>query len=165
MDSLTKRDREYLRMIYLLQGYQHEIGPGRLSEIMGISRVCAFQKMHRLGALGFGTYEIHKGLKLNDKAINIVEYDMKRHHIIESYLQENFGLSHHQACTEAEILSDSISNTLFKRISQNTIGNRTSCCKYVSYNKLTPEIMKTCSWIKKSIKNNEKERIINEKTE
>ena len=53
MNSLTNRDREYLRIMYFLNGESEYIGPVKLADAMGISKVCAFQKMHRLSALGY----------------------------------------------------------------------------------------------------------------
>jgi len=152
MSSITNRDREYLRVIYSIHGNRHNIGPVKLAETMGISKVCAFQKMHRLQALGYGNYEPHKGLKLNKKALNIVKNDMERHHIIEAYLSKYLGLSHYQACNEAEYLSETMSIYLFQKISQHIINEHLQCCNYVSSQTLTPEIMKSCPWIKKSIK-------------
>jgi Mn-dependent DtxR family transcriptional regulator len=153
MNALTNRDREYLRVIYFLKGNKNPIGPMTLAKTMGISKVCAFQKMHRLKVLGFGLYIPHKGLKLNNNAIRIIENDMVRHHIIETFLREKLGLSHEFACDEADNLSESISDYFFEHISKNTINNQSFCCDYNSNESLTPEIMQTCPWIKKSIKN------------
>jgi Mn-dependent DtxR family transcriptional regulator len=120
---------------------------------MGISKVCAFQKMHRLEALGYGDYEPYKGLKLNDNALKIVKDDMDRHHIIEAYLHRHFDLTHHQACNESGLLSESSSPYLFKKISRHNHEKTSHCCDYSSQQQLTPEIMKSCPWIKRSIKN------------
>lgn len=152
MNSLTIRDREYLRIIFFLKGKQQHVGPVKLANAMGISKVCAFQKMHRLQALGYGFYEPYKGLLLNDNALEIVKNDMDRHHIIEAYLNKHLGLSHHQACNESDILSESLSPYLYKQISKHILDGTSHCCDYSSHKKLTPEIMKTCPWIKKSIK-------------
>jgi len=152
MNCLTNRDREYLRIMYFLHGKDEYVGPVKLANVMGISKVCAFQKMHRLSALGYGSYKTYEGLKLNEKAIAIIENDMRRHHIIESFLQEKLNLSHNQACREAELLTESMSTFLFQCISKSTLEQQSHCCEYSTKHELTPEIMQNCPWVKKSIK-------------
>jgi len=130
----------------------------KLADAMGITKVCAFQEMHRLQALGFGVYKPYKGLLLNDIALEIVKHDMDRHHIIEAYLHKYLGLTQNQACNESDILSESLSPYLFHKISSQMIDGVSFCCDYSSNQKLTPEIMKTCPWIKKSINTTRKKK-------
>lgn len=151
MVLLTTRDREYLRIIYLLNGADQPIGPVKLSKKLGVSKVCAFQKMHRLQALGYGTYILRKGLKLNKKAINIVEKDVKRHHIIEAFLQKKLGLTHQQACIEAEQLDHSMSQRLFNKINTKETSSTQSCCRYNPKHKLKYADLKNCPWIQRSL--------------
>ncbi|MFO8077349.1 MAG: metal-dependent transcriptional regulator [Thermoplasmatota archaeon] len=151
---LTNRDREYLRIIYLLNGSTQPIGPVKLSKKIGVSKVCAFQKMHRLQALGYGTYVHREGLKLNKKAEKIVEKDMKRHHVLESYLQQHLQLSHKQACVEAEKLDQSISQILFNKIKAADDRFSSSCCSYDPNKKLTCADLKDCPWIKRLVTTN-----------
>ena len=108
MNELTNRDREYLRVLYVLNGFTDPVGPVLLSKKIGVTKVCAFQKMHRLEALGYGKYFLREGLKLNKKACRLVKQDIKRHHVIEAFLQKKLGLTHHQACIEAEKLDLSL---------------------------------------------------------
>jgi Mn-dependent DtxR family transcriptional regulator len=155
MNLLTNRDKEYLRVIYLLQGTSIPIGPVKLSKKMGVTKVCAFQKMHRLEALGCGKYILRKGLVLNKKAITMVEKDMKRHHILESFLQKKLGLSHDQACLEAEKLDQSMSQKLFDKINDEHTRSSSSCCSYNPENKPTVSDLKTCPWIQRLLKKKE----------
>jgi Mn-dependent DtxR family transcriptional regulator len=150
MDLLTNRDKEYIRIIYMLKGSSTPIGPVKLSKKIGVTKVCAFQKMHRLEALGYGEYHIRKGLKLNHKAQKIVEQDMKRHHIIEAFLQDKLGLTHNQACIEAEELDKTMSQSLFNKIKNETIRS-SSCCEYNPTKSPTASDLKTCPWIKRLI--------------
>ena len=93
MELLTNRDREYLRVLYMLKGSSTPVGPVKLSKKIGVTKVCAFQKMRRLEALGYGEYIVRQGLKLNNKAKKVVEQDVKRHHIIEAFLERKLGLA------------------------------------------------------------------------
>ncbi|MBS3749105.1 MAG: metal-dependent transcriptional regulator [Candidatus Thermoplasmatota archaeon] len=151
MALLTNRDREYLRILYLLKGKNQPVGPVKLSKKLGVSKVCAFQKMHRLQALGYGTYLLRNGLKLNSKAISIVEQDVKRHHIIEAFLQKKLGLTHQQACIEAEQLDQSMSQRLFNKINTKETISSQSCCGYNLTHKLKVSDLKNCPWIQRSL--------------
>ncbi len=149
MSALTNRDREYIRIMYLLNGSAHPIGPVKLSKKLGVTKVCAFQKMHRLQALGYGTYFHREGLKLNKKAEKIVEKDMKRHHVLEAFLQKKLGLSHRQACVEAEQLDQSMSQTLFNKIKTTDSKASSSCCSYNTNHKPTCSDLRQCPWIQR----------------
>jgi len=149
MELLTNRDREYLRVIYMLQGSTIPIGPAKLSKKIGVTKVCAFQKMHRLEALGYGEYILRKGLQINKKAKDIVEQDMKRHHILEAFLQKKLGLTHDQACLEAEKLAQSMSKNLFDKIDDAHVKSTSSCCSYNPTHKPKASDLKTCPWIQR----------------
>jgi Mn-dependent DtxR family transcriptional regulator len=133
----------------MLQGSTNPIGPVKLSKKIGVTKVCAFQKMHRLEALGYGKYILRKGLQLNKKATDIVEQDMKRHHVLESFLQKKFGLTHDQACLEAEKLDQSMSKHLFDKINDTYIKPTSSCCSYNPMHKPKVSDLKTCPWIQR----------------
>jgi Mn-dependent DtxR family transcriptional regulator len=152
MNQATSRDKEYLRVIYLLDGYNQPVGPAKLAETLGVSKVCAFQKMHRLQAMGYGDYVTYNGLKINDSALEIIKQDVQKHHIIEEFLQKNTGLSHHDACQEANILSKSISEKLYDQIMQNMAFHKSSCCGYSLVQPLTPDNLAKCPWVQRSIK-------------
>ena len=149
MQRVTTRDKEYLRVIYLLNGQNQPVGPVRLAEILGVSKVCAFQKMHRLQALGFGNYITHSGLKLNKKGLMIIEQDVQKHHLIEEFLQKNTDLSHEEACREANLLSKSISQKLYDQILQNITFHKSSCCGYELLQPLSPDQLANCPWVKR----------------
>jgi len=151
MNTLTNRDREYLRILYLLNGSTHPIGPVKLAQKLGVTKVCAYQKMHRLQALGYGTYFHREGLKLNEKAEKIVAKDMKRHHVLEAFLQKNLGLSHNQACLEAEQLDQSMSQNLYKKIKTTDNKLSSSCCSYSIDHKPTCSDLRRCPWIQRLI--------------
>ena len=85
---LTNRDRQYLRAIFRLRGSTRYVGPQELATDMGVTKVCAFQKMRRLEALGLGEYTIRKGLMLNREGAEMVEEEIRKHHLLEKFLKE-----------------------------------------------------------------------------
>lgn len=137
----------------MLKGSTIPVGPVKLSKKIGVTKVCAFQKMRRLEALGYGEYVVRQGLKLNNKANKVVEQDVKRHHIIEAFLERKLGLPHNQACIEAEELDKSMSQALFSKIN-NIHMKASSCCPYNATKKPTISDLKTCPWIQRLIGKN-----------
>ena len=118
---------------------------------MGVTKEAAFQEMRRLEILGFGKYVLKKGLKLNNKAILIVEKDIKKHHILEKFLKKTLNISHKDACIESSKIDPFISEKLIKNIvSKIGIINKGFCgCNLKS--PIDPEDLKKCNWIKKRI--------------
>lgn len=143
---LTHRDREYLRVIYSLNGATLPIGPADLAKNMGVSKECAYQKMRRLSFFGYGDYHLYKGFQLNEKAINLVEEDAKRHHVLEHFLQKTLNITHQQACMEAIKMDATLSPGLYRRIFSQFILSEPMCCVYDFSKQLTPKKIKQCPW-------------------
>ena len=144
--SLTHRDKEYLRVIFALNGAYEPVGPVKLAKNMGVSKECAYQKMQRLTHLGYGNYLLRQGFTLNKKAIQLIQEDIKRHHILEQFLQETLHLSHHQACKEATNMDAIASSTLYHHLMKHITLYPSSCCGYNPSEHLTPQILKRCPW-------------------
>jgi len=148
---LTNRDKQYLRAVYLLQGAIRPVGPKVLASKMGVSKECAFQKMRRLEALGYGEYTIRKGFKMNEKGIFVIEQDIKKHHILEKFLENTLKMTTKEACDHSNHIGPFICDTLINDIAEK-IGNDMSCsCGYCldTFNKSTK--LEHCHWLIKSI--------------
>ena len=150
--NLTYRDREYLRVIFSLNGSLVPIGPVDLAKNIGVSKECAYQKMRRLCVLGYGDYHSYKGIQLNGKAIDLVEQDAKRHHILEQFLLKTLDINHHQACKEAIKLDSSVSANIYYKIKNQINISKSSCCGYDPSKKLTPNKVKLCPWFQNIVK-------------
>jgi Mn-dependent DtxR family transcriptional regulator len=148
---LTKRDQEYLKTIFKLQGSVHPVGPNKLAQIMGVSKVCAFQKMRRLEAIGFGTYIIRKGLILNQKAIKVIEQDIKKHHILEKFLKDTLKITFEEACDHSSHIAPFICDGLVDNIMEN-MDKKIQCncgsCMDPTKNKTELE---NCHYLSKSV--------------
>jgi Mn-dependent DtxR family transcriptional regulator len=148
---LTTRDREYLKIIFLLEGTIKPVGPSHLSKFIGVSKEAAFQEMRRLEFLGFGEYISKEGLKLNNKAVSIIENDAKRHHILEKFLKKSLNISHEEACQESTNIDPYISEKLMNNI-LSKIGPFSTCdCGCDLKSPLQLKDLKNCNWIKKTI--------------
>lgn len=148
---LTIRDREYLRAVFILKGVIKPVGPSRLSQYTGVSKEAAFQEMRRLEVLGFGEYFLKKGLKLNNKAISIIENDIKKHHILEKFLKKYLNMSHEEACIESCNIDAFISEKLIKNIAGKIGFTNKGYCGCNLNHPIEPEDLKKCNWVMKKV--------------
>lgn len=150
MNELTSRDREYILAIFLLRGGERPVGPSELSKNIGVSRVGALKKMKRLAERGLGEYISHKGLELNDKGIDIVEKDIRRHHLVEEYFKRTLDLDFKKACEESSTMAGSMSDELIEAISEDLSGIECECgtCIEPPY---SPDELMNCHWCKEFI--------------
>ena len=148
---LTNRDKEYLRAVFLLQGATNQVGPKDLATKMSVSKVCAFQKMRRLAAMGYGEYTIRKGLQLNNRGVRVIVQDIKKHHILEKFLEDTLKMTFQEACDHSDHIGPFICDTLINYIA-NKLGTEMNCncgsCLNTSKNSAD---LKNCHWLNKSI--------------
>jgi len=148
---LTNRDKQYLRAVFLLQGSTRPVGPMELALKMGVSKVCAFQKMRRLEAMGYGEYFLRKGLKLNSLGVLIIERDIKNHHILEKFLEDTLKITSREACDQSNHIGPFISEKLINNIADK-IGAKTNCnCGNCLETPKNYSELEHCHWLKKSI--------------
>lgn len=148
---LTNRDKQYLRAVFLLQGSTRPVGPMELAVKMGVSKVCAFQKMRRLEAMGYGEYHLRKGLMLNDLSFLIIKQDVKNHHILEKFLEDTLKITSREACDQSNHIGPFISEKLINNIA-NRIGAKTNCeCGNCLETSKDHSELKHCHWLKRSI--------------
>jgi len=148
---LTNRDKQYLRAVFLLQGSTRPVGPNELALKMGVSKVCAFQKMRRLEAIGVGEYFRRKGLKLNALGVLVIEQDIKKHHILEKFLKESLKMTFQEACEYSNHIGPFISEELIKNIADK-LGKKMNCnCGYCLDNPENSAELENCHWLIKSI--------------
>ena len=143
---LTIRDKEYIRAICILGGTENSVGPVNLAKKLNVSKECAHQKMHRLKILGYGSYKTREGLLLNEKAIEIVKNEFRRHHALEKFLQDALGISHEDACREASRIDPVISNEVMSKIFEKTNKNSACCCDFSLGTVIDIKQLQNCPW-------------------
>ena len=148
---LTNRDKQYLRAIFLLKGSSCPIGPKKLAIKMGVSKVCAFQKMRRLEALGLGEYHLRKGLQLNDMGVGLITHEIKKHHVLEKFLEDTLKMNSHEACDHSTNIGPFVGDKLMNNIA-NTIGAEIACSCGSCFDTLAnPSELEHCHWLKKGV--------------
>ncbi len=150
--ELTSRDREYLRAVFLLDGGNKPVGPSQLGNLVNVSKVAALEKMRRLEAMGFGEYVPRKGLLLNKDGVSVVQHDIKRHHVVEKFLEDNLGMDSTEACRESSAMDPYVSESFLKN-AVSALGEKASCdCGCCIEEYYDPEVLYGCHWFKKQFK-------------
>ncbi|MFW6072172.1 MAG: metal-dependent transcriptional regulator [Thermoplasmatota archaeon] len=146
MDNLTKRDKEYMRAVFLLNGAKNPVGPSQVAKRFGVSRVGVLRKMKRIADLGLGEYIEQAGLILNTEGKEIVEKDIQNHHLIENFLQESLDMDFKEACEESGKIGDIISENFINSIKEK-LGDDISCeCGLCLEPPYPPNKLKDCHW-------------------
>ncbi len=144
--AVTRRDEDYLRAIFLLEGKEQPVSPTRLGRELGISKVSCYQKLRRLENLGLGRYLSRKGFLLSEDGVGLVQQDIHRHHLLENFIQQELGLSSEDACQESARMGPVVSSALLEQISRK-IGGAASCeCGCCLEPPYEPEKLKNCHW-------------------
>ncbi len=147
--ELTSRDREYLRGLFLLGGGDEPVGPSELGELIEVSKVAALEKMRRLEAMGLGEYIHRQGLLLNKVAVTVVQRDIRRHHVVEKFLEDNLGMDSTEACRESSAMDPYVSDN-FLNIAAMALGDGLSCdCGCCIEEYYDPKVLYECHWFKK----------------
>jgi len=146
-DLSSARDKEYLRACFALGGSTKSVGPVAMAKRMGVSKVCAYQKMRRLEALGLGVYTGRAGLRLNGIGVSAVKRDILRHHLLEEFLIDTLKMDHNVACNESSRMNDHLSQRLMEGINQRP---RSSCkCDGCVENADDIKCLEGCHWLKR----------------
>lgn len=146
---LTDRDRQYLKIIFRLGGKSEPVGPVALANELGVTKVCAHQKMHRLEAMGYGRYIRRKGLQLTEAGTNVVEEEIKRHHILEKFLEKNLDMSHEQACDHSDHIASSVCAELLRAITTNIQDDLDCDCGHCLHECGEHSGLENCHWLRK----------------
>ncbi len=149
--TITQRDREYIKKIYLLGGKEIPTSPSELAREMNVSKVGALDKMRRLEELGFAEYIKNKGILLNSKGIKEIEEGAKRHHLVEKFLRESLDIDQEEACVESTKIAFRLSNRTIEKISSQLDPGTTCRCGFRIGKYTELRDLKNCPWL-----NNEK---------
>ncbi|MEF8835605.1 MAG: metal-dependent transcriptional regulator [Candidatus Thermoplasmatota archaeon] len=147
----TRRDREYLRALFVLKAHEKPAGPSDLSDLMDVSRVGALQKMRKIEELGYGEYIENKGLLLNDEAIEVIREDIEKHHLLEEFFRESLDMEEEEACKESSLIQPFVGSRLIQKI-YDEFEEELDC---VCGNCINPEMntdpndLYQCHWFKK----------------
>ncbi|HID74098.1 MAG TPA: metal-dependent transcriptional regulator [Thermoplasmata archaeon] len=122
----TPRDMEYLRFACAHGDGEAAVPPSALAADFGVSRVSAMEKLRRLAAMGYGHYVRGKGLVVNERGREAIRLHLRKHRILECFLDRNLGLDHNVGCREAARIDFYLSDDMVDLISD-ALGHPTVC--------------------------------------
>lgn len=124
---MRNRQMEYLREIYrVYEDGLPVIGPTHLSRIMGINKATAFEALNNLEKLGYGRYIKGKGLVLTEKGIEVAKMALRKHRLLECYLDDTLGQSLGDICYEVSIFDSHVGDALFLAL-EKRYGEKKMC--------------------------------------
>ncbi|RCX15551.1 DtxR family iron (metal) dependent repressor [Anaerobacterium chartisolvens] len=112
--QLTSAMEDYLEMIYrniLTEGYMRI---NILADMLNVKPSSATKMVQKLTELGFLKYEKYGIIFLTDQGREIGEFLLKRHNIIEKFL-DNIGICDN-LLVETELIEHNVSSSTLKRI-------------------------------------------------
>ena len=112
--------------------------------------MCAFQKMRRLESLGYGEYIHHQGLKLNEFGVQIIEQDIKKHHILEKFLEATLKIEFSDACAHSNHISPFICDNLLNDIEKKMDSKMECNCGNCLDTPKNSAELEHCHWLKNS---------------
>ncbi len=151
-DDLTQRDGQYLKAVYVLGGHEEAVGPAMLARKMDVSRVGALKKMRRLTSMGYGEYLDYQGFILNEAGVQAIQTEMRRHHVIEKFLQISLEMKSEAACDESSRVGQYVSKEAVESMSQK-LGDELTCeCGCCIEPPYDPEDLMQCHWVRSQMK-------------
>jgi DtxR family transcriptional regulator, Mn-dependent transcriptional regulator len=113
---------EYLEAIYVLDSEGETVLPSRLADYLSVSRPTVTQTVQRMNAAGFVRSNSSKEIMLTDEGLTQAESMVRRHRVLERWLNDELGLDWADAHVEAARLEGSVSplvlEQLYERLGQ-----------------------------------------------
>jgi DtxR family Mn-dependent transcriptional regulator len=114
--ELSTTQEDYLKCIWHLEAGPATVRPAGLSEAMDVRMSTCLSMLKNLQEQGFLVYERATGVRLTQSGRQQAALVVRKHRLIESFLQATLGLDNHQLHAEAERIEHVISDFLLERI-------------------------------------------------
>ena len=121
--EITPTVEDYLKTIFYLQKDSEVVSTSSLAERLNIKDASATAMIKKLSENKFINYVSHKGVNLTDSGKEIAINIIRKHRILEIYLNEKLNVSTDKVHGEAEKLEHYVSEDVMKRI-ENIVGQR-----------------------------------------
>ena len=121
---MTQSSEDYLKAIYLLSTEHKRATTNRIAERLGVTPASVTGMIQKMAAAEppLVEYEKHRGVALTPEGVKIALEIIRRHRLLELFLQEKLGYSWDEVHSEADRLEHVISENLEERIAQ-VLGN------------------------------------------
>ena len=114
---LTRSVEDYLKTVYSLTEREQSASTSALAEALEVQPASVTGMVKRLAELGYLEHARYRGVRLTDSGSREALRIIRRHRILETYLQTHLGYSWDDVHQEAERLEHAVSDTLIDRMS------------------------------------------------
>jgi DtxR family Mn-dependent transcriptional regulator len=112
----TSAVQDYLKAIHRLGGADHVVSPVDIAAELGVRAPSVTGMLKRLAEAEWITYESGHGARLTERGIGEARRVIRRHRLVELFLNRVLGLDWSEVDAEAEALEHAISPRLEKAI-------------------------------------------------
>jgi DtxR family Mn-dependent transcriptional regulator len=116
----------YLEAIYVLQGDGETVIAARLAEHLGVTAPTVSQMLRRMTAEGLVRIDTGRVVQLTERGRELAEHIVRRHRLLERWLNDALGLDWVTAHEEAHRLEHSVSDLVMERLAQ-SLGYPKTC--------------------------------------
>src|SRR5215210_8916395 len=113
---VTRSVEDYLKAIYNLQQDGSPATTNAIAESIGLRAASVTAMLQQLARLGLVDYKSHRGAYLTELGLSAALRVIRRHRLIELYLNQHLGVPWDRVHDEAERLEHAISPYLEERI-------------------------------------------------
>jgi DtxR family transcriptional regulator, Mn-dependent transcriptional regulator len=119
---LTRSTEDYLKQIYHLQSSGQRANTGSLAGLLGISPASVSEMVGKLSSEGWITNKPYHGCQLTKKGEGIALNLVRKHRMIEVFLQQHLKYEWDEVHSEAERLEHVVSDSFINKLEE-YLGN------------------------------------------
>jgi DtxR family Mn-dependent transcriptional regulator len=112
----TAAVQDYLKTIHSLGGVERRVSPVDIAGRLGVRAPSVTGMLKRLAEMGWITYEPREGAQLTESGVAAARTVIRRHRLLELFLQRVLGLDWSEVDAEADALEHAISPRLEQAI-------------------------------------------------
>jgi len=116
--QLSPSVEDYLKGIYTLTERGAPASTSALSQTLGVQPASITGMIKRLATLGYVEHAPYKGVQLTENGSREALRIIRRHRILETYLQEKLEYTWSEVHQEAELLEHAVSDKLISRMAK-----------------------------------------------
>ena len=114
----TRSTEDYLKHIYHLSSSGSKVNTGSLAAQLGISPASVSEMVNKLSSEGWITNEPYHGFRLTKKGEKIAVNLVRKHRLIEVFLQQHLKYEWDEVHNEAEKLEHAISDNFINKLEE-----------------------------------------------
>lgn len=114
----SKAVQDYLKIIYALSDERREVTTGQIAHRLGVAQPSATNMVKRLARRGLVRHTPYRAVELTAAGRRLARAVVRRHRLLELYLDKILGVELEHVHAEAERLEHAVSNALEGRLDE-----------------------------------------------